>query len=520
MTVLGHIIKRAITLRHYLNYAGHQDPQYQNHELYSLLNKAQNTSFGKAYNFGDILDSRDYIAAFQQSVPIFDYDSIHQQWWHRALEGEADVAWPGKIKYFALTSGTSGAPNKYIPVSDEMISRIQRAGIKQIYSLAAFNLPPAMFQKGVLILGGSTQLTQKDHYFEGDLSGISAMQIPSWFQHFYKPGAEISAQRDWHSKLDEITKKAPEWDIGIVCGIPAWTQILFEKIIKKYNLKTIHDIWPNLSVYIHGGVSFGPYRRTFSRLVSRPLINIETYIASEGYIAFQKTPVSDMSLLLNNGIFFEFIPFNEHNFNQDGKPVSNPEVLSISGVEEGQPYALLLSTCAGAWRYLIGDVIQFTNVNTSEIIITGRTRHYLNVCGEHLSVNNMVQAIQMLEDQYNISIPEFTTVGVPWQGRFAHKWYIGTNDYESINTEKIRLELDQNLMKVNRDYSVKRSEPLKMPLLEVIPIHLFYEWLERRGKMGGQNKFPRVLNKTQLPEWEKFLEEKGIKVTKSIPNKG
>ncbi len=515
MAILGHIIKRAITLKQYFNPQRLDPIRYQKHELHTLLSKAQHTDFGKTYGFSDILQMNNPIRQFQKNVPLFDYDKIAEKWWHRTLKGEQDVTWPGKIDYFALSSGTSGAPNKYIPVSKDMVGAIQKAGIKQIYSLAAYNLPPLMFQKGVLILGGSTQLTQKEHFYEGDMSGISAMNIPSWFQHFYKPGKEIAAQKDWNSKLDEITKKAPEWDIGMVCGIPAWVQILFEKIIDHHNLNTIHDIWPNLSVYVHGGVAFAPYERTLNRLVARPLVNIETYIASEGYIAYQQKPNVDMSLLLNNGIFFEFIPFDDDNFDQDGMPVPNPEVLSIEDVEEGQNYALLVSTCAGSWRYLLGDVIQFTNVYDAQIIITGRTKHFLSLCGEHLSVNNMTEAVQMLEAPFCVSIPEFTTAGINADNRFAHRWYLGSKDYNHVNTERVRAKLDANLKKLNNDYEIKRAGPLKEPIVDIVPVSLFYEWMEHRGKMGGQNKFPRVLNKKQLSDWESFISAKGISLKKT-----
>lgn len=509
MAILGRIIKRALSLRQFFNPQRLDPINYQKQEFRTLLSKARHTEFGKTYRFSEILEMNNPLRQFQKNVPIHDYDSIYQQWWYRSLKGECDVTWPGKIDYFALSSGTSGAPNKYIPVSNDMVGAIQKAGIKQIYSLAAYNLPPQMFQKGVLILGGSTQLKQKDHYYEGDLSGISAANIPSWFQHFYKPGKEISAQKDWNTKLDEITRKAPEWDIGMICGIPAWVQILLEKIIQHHNLSSIHEIWPNLSVYVHGGVAFGPYKRALNRLMARPLVNIETYIASEGYIAFQQKPNADMSLLLNNGIFYEFIPFDDANFDQDGMPVSNPEVLTIEDVEVGQQYALLVSTCAGCWRYLLGDVIQFTNIRESQIIITGRTKHFLSLCGEHLSVNNMVEAIQMLEDQFDMSIPEFTTAGISKDSRFAHKWYLGGYDFEHINQERLMTQLDANLKQVNNDYDIKRGGPLKEPDVEILPVSLFYEWMENRGKMGGQNKFPRVLNKNQLPDWEQFITAKG-----------
>jgi len=282
MPILGSIIKSAIELRSKIPIESlkTQDPyKAQVRSLRKLLRKAQITSFGEEYGFQEILRQTDPVMSFQQQVPLHDYSTIHRKWWYRTLNGEAFVTWPGQVKYFALSSGTSEASSKYIPVTSDMLRAIQKTSIMQLLTLSKYGLPREFYEKGILMLGGSTQLEFNGTYYEGDLSGITAGNLPFWFQHFYKPGNRISKERNWTTKLDEIVKKAPEWDIGVICGVPAWLQILLERIIDTYNLKTIHDLWPNLTIYVHGGVSFTPYAKGFEKLLAKPLKYMETYLA-------------------------------------------------------------------------------------------------------------------------------------------------------------------------------------------------------------------------------------------------
>ncbi len=355
------------------------------------------------------------------------------------------------------------------------------------------------------MLGGSTHLNYNGTYFEGDLSGITTKNIPFWFQHFYKPGKRISKERDWPTKLNEIVAKAKRWDIGVIVGVPAWWQILIEKIIDHYQVNNIHEIWPNLSIFVHGGVSFKPYVKGFEKLLGKPITYIETYLASEGFIAFQSRPdTNSMQMVVDNGIFFEFVPFNSQNFDTQGQIVPEAQSVCIGEVEEGKEYALLLSSCAGAWRYLIGDVIRFTNLEKQEIIITGRTKHFLNLCGEHMSVENMNMAIKMIEDQLNIEIREFTVAGIKHGSMFAHKWFIGTDNKVDIND--IKEKIDENLKTLNDDYRVERIAAIKDVVVEVYPCSTFYNWMRLKGKEGAQNKFPRVMKDKMLEEWEKYLQ--------------
>ncbi|MEO5570821.1 MAG: GH3 auxin-responsive promoter family protein [Bacteroidia bacterium] len=505
MPLLGSIIKRGIELRHSVKIEWRSPERYQKRVLKKLLRKAQFTYFGQTYNFSDTVKSRNFVNKFRATVPVHDYNSIFSKWWNKCLHNEEDVCWPGRVNYFALSSGTSDSSSKHIPVTREMVKAIQKASVRQIVTLANYDIPESIFETGILMLGGSTHLQREGSYFEGDLSGITASQLPFWFQHFYKPGKKIAKKKDWNSKLDEITLKAKDWNIGVIVGVPSWVQLLLEKIIAHYNLKNIHEIWPNLTIYTHGGVSFEPYKKGFEELLGKPLVYIETYLASEGFIAFQDGPDSDMRLILNNGIFYEFVPFNEENFNSDGELIRKPKTLLLNEVVEGQEYALLLSTCAGAWRYLIGDVIKFTNKEKCEIKIAGRTRHYLSLCGEHLSVDNMNKAIEMVCDELNIGISEFVVSGIKHGSLFAHKWYIGTDD--EISETVLKVKLDEKLKILNDDYRVERISALKDVLVEVIPPRIFYSWMQKHGKVGAQNKFPRVMKKKQFDEWEKFAEK-------------
>jgi hypothetical protein len=477
----------------------------QKETLFKLLKTARDTEFGRDYRFADILKSGDLLHAFQQEVPVFDYEKIFFRYWHKLLEGKANITWPGHVKYFGLTSGTSNDSSKRVPITSDIIKSIRRVGIRQFISLAEFNLPRDFFGKSVLMVGGSTTLVKKENYYEGDLSGILAGRLPFWFGSFYKPGT-ISKERDWNKKLDKIVAKAPAWDIGGITGVPAWVQILIERIIKQYGLSTIHDIWPNLKVYTHGGVSFSPYRKSFDKLMGTDVFYLETYLASEGFLAYQRKKDHPMQLVLDNGIFFEFIPFNNQNFNSDGSVVDNPQVLLPEQVSENIDYAIVISTNAGAWRYLIGDTIRFTSAKDFEIVITGRTKHFLSLCGEHLSVDNMTCAIAEVSEKLKIDIKEFTVAGIPYNQLFAHKWYIGTNQHIP-DKEAFKQLLDETLARLNDDYAVERKAALSEVIIEVLPVEHFYEWMKMKGKEGGQHKFPRVLGNLH-DEWNAFVQSK------------
>jgi hypothetical protein len=473
--------------------------------LKKLLRKARFTQFGQKYRFDEILMGKHPGKKFQELVPTYSYNKIYKEWWHLTLEGKPDVCWPGKIKFYALSSGTSEAASKYIPITNDLLKGNKIVMIKQLLSLRNYvDIPVKSIGKGWLTLGGSTDLQKEAGYYAGDLSGITAKKAPFWFQPFYKPGKKIARQRDWNKKLEEIVAKAPEWDIGFIVGVPAWIQMCMEMIIERYKLNNIHDMWPNLAFFVHGGVSFEPYKKGFQRLLGKPITYIETYLASEGFIAYQdRQYAKGMRLVTNEHIFLEFVPFDHHNFDADGEMVANPQALMIHEVEEGKDYAILLSTSAGAWRYLIGDTVRFVDKERCEIVITGRTKHFLSLVGEHLSVDNMNKAIQLVSEEMNLCIPEYTVVGEPEGSFFAHHWYVACDDV--VSPQLLCEKIDEQLKRINDDYAVERRSALKNVYLDVLQEEQFMEFMRLKGKVGGQHKFPRVLKGKMLEDWKKFL---------------
>ena len=517
--VIGAIIKAAAEIKNIPVEIrqNHTDPiRAQRRELRKLLTKAQFTEFGKFYHFDEILLSRRIMDEFRKRVPVFDYNKMHDEWWYLNLQGKRNIAWPGKIKYFALSSGTSEAASKYIPVTKALNNRITRAGIRQLVSATRYDFPVGFYNRGVLMIGGSTDLQYNKEfgYYAGDLSGISAGKIPGWFEAFYKPGQKISKVKDWAEKMDLMVKEAPKWDIGVIVGVPAWVQILLERIVKEYQLKTIHDLWPNLMVYVHSGVAFAPYEKSFERLFGKKMVYIESYLASEGYIAYQvDLNKRVMQLLVDNGIYFEFVPFNEENFDENGNIVEHPKTLTLKEVEENVDYALLLSTCAGTWRYLIGDTIKFLTPEGPiygerprgvNIAITGRTKQFLSITGEHLSQDNMTRAVELTAEELGVDITEFTVAGIKHGTMYAHHWYLGCD--EPIDPQVALQKIDAHLCKLNDDYAVERTEAIKEIFIDVLPTQVFYKFMEEKiGKWGGATKFPRVLKGNRYEMWEDYI---------------
>lgn len=505
MAILGNIIKGVIELKDtFTSKTDHIEAQKNVLEM--LLKKAENTQFGKHYKFTEILESKNPDKNFAKTIPYFDYHKINDEWWHKLHEGEQDVTWSGKPSYFALSSGTTGKTSKRIPVTDEMIETIRQAGIKQVFALSNFDLPADFFEKEIMMLGSSTDLAERKDHLEGEISGISASNIPFWFRSYYKPGADIAKIDDWDQRVQRIAEKAEDWDIGALSGIPSWIELMLQKVIEYHNLENIHDIWPNLQVYTSGGVAFGPYEKSFNALMGKPVTIIDTYLASEGYIATQVHPdANGMQLNTDNGIYFEFVPFRPEFIMEDGSLDQNAPSITLQDVQANQEYVLLISTVSGAWRYLIGDTIEFTNIEEAEIKITGRTKFFLNTVGSQLSVNKMDDAMKELEEKFSTKIPEYTICAKRGEDEeFYHFWYLGSEN-QDLNTEEVANVLDESLKEANKNYKVARSKALKGVKVQIVAPEKFHDWSGMNKKKGGQVKMERVMNEEKFAEWENFV---------------
>jgi hypothetical protein len=509
-TILGSLIRRGIKFSNRFEVLrNHDAASLQRDTLRRLLTSAEHTAFGAHYRFERLLRYQDIAAAYADNVPTHDYDKLYDEWWHRAVAQEPDVCWPGTVRYFALSSGTSGAPSKYIPVTDAMTKSMQKAGRKMFFSLTRYDLPMSLFTKGMMMVGGSAALNVENGFYSGDLSGINANKIPYWLRRYYKPGVEIASIPDWNERIERIARNAHTWDIGFLTGIPSWIQLMLERVIEYQKIDTIHDIWPNVSVYVSGGIALEPYKQGMRRLFDRDIVYIDSYLASEGFIAFQNRPNSEqhaMAMILNNGIYFEFVPFDDHNFDGEGNLKPNHQTLSVWQVELGKDYAILMTTCAGAWRYLIGDTVRFTDLARCEILITGRTKHFLSITGEHLSVDNMNRAVQLTAADFGVAVREFTVSAAEYApGQFEHRWYIGCEP--SVDKVLFQDRLDNYLKAINDDYRTERGAFLRIRL-EVLPTDYFYEFQRLHAKFDGQAKFPRVMKNDRFELWENFLRSK------------
>lgn len=472
----------------------------QEKQLKKLLQKAKHTDIGKKYDFTKILKSDNPMDSYRKVVPVFDYNKIFAEYWHKTVEGQINVTWPGKITNFALTSGTTGAASKRVPVSKSALNSIKKTSIRQMLSLSNVDLPADFFEREMLFLGGSTQLKKFHDQYEGDLSGITTGNVPKWLSKFTKPEMEIRALEDWNDKIEEIVKNAPNWDLGVICGVPAWIQIMIDRILEHYNLESIFQVWPNLKIYVHGGVNFEPYRLRLNELFDEKVIYLDTYLCSEGFFAFQPAGGDSLQLLLKNGVYYEFLPFDEDHFDASGNVINHEGALTIDEVKKDVDYALLVSTNAGIWRYLIGDTIRFKDTDVYKIKITGRTKHFLSFCGEHLSVDNMTEGLTNIAFQHGLEITEFAVIGEHLEnGNFGHRWFVSCD--KEIDEATFMKELDQELCKLNADYTTERRFALEEVHLHAIPTEVFYDFMKKKGKYGSQHKFPRVLKDSLADEW-------------------
>ena len=508
MAFFGHVIKALIQTKHTLLPHEPKDPEAaQEDQLRDLLDTAKDTAFGKYYNFARILEAEDIREAYRKEVPIFDYHEMNEEWWKKQRH-DPDITWPGRPRFFALSSGTTGKKSKRIPVTDEMLECTQSVGRAQAECLANFDFDADLFEKDILMLTSSADLRERDGYKEGEISGINVSNMPEFMEGFYKPGLEIAQIDDWDERVQRIAEEAPKWDVGALAGIPSWMVMMLRKVIEHNNLKNIHEIWPSLSIYTTGGVAFEPYRQTFESLLDHPITIMDTYLASEGFFAFNARPdTMSMELALDHGMYFEFVPHDERGFDETGTLLKKPLVLDYRDVEEGVDYALLVSTPAGAWRYMIGDTIKFTDLKRMEMVISGRTKYFLNVVGSQLSEEKLNKAIAVLNEQTGATVKEFTVGALKREedGEYIHQWVVGLENGD-LDPARAREVLDEHLQSANKNYKVARQKALKDLRVRVEPADRLYAFLEQTKKKGGQIKFPKVMPEEKLRELLEFLQ--------------
>ncbi|MDZ4709387.1 MAG: GH3 auxin-responsive promoter family protein [Saprospiraceae bacterium] len=506
MSVIGKLLHTGIKLAPKHPLIQIPSNQQQIKTLHRLLKSAAHTAFGRRYDFRDLMRMKDPRKEFRTWIPIYSYESMVQNWWNRSRNDEPDVSWPGIIPYYGVSSGSVQSSSKYIPITHESLNAWNRCAQKLFSSLWAYpEITPSLLGKQALLVGGSSKLIKEGIHFYGDCSGIMAKNRPYWLRSLYKPDQQILEIPDWKDRIQAIARAALDWDIAFLVGNVAWVQLILEKIIEQYGLDHIHQIWPNLTLFSHSGIFFEPYRESFERTLQYPLIYLNVYSATEGVIAFQDRSIDgSLKLMLQHGIYFEFIPFNNDQFDDEGNLKSEfPECLPIEEVQENIPYALVISTTSGAWHYLLGDVICFTDKYQAKIKMIGRTKQNLNLTGEHLSEGNIRAAIQHVNQSYPYKIKEFCVIGEKSGTHFGHRWYLGMDTHGDPYV--LAQIIDHFLKKVNDDYAIQRQALLHQNAVDILPVNTFYLWLQERGKMNGQAKIPRILTGSLKESWMQFV---------------
>ncbi|RRO20876.1 GH3 family domain-containing protein [Flavobacteriaceae bacterium 14752] len=503
MGILGKIVKSAIEFNQKLNVKSKEVNAEQREELRKLLDQAKDTAFGQYYGFQQILESEDLIGQFQNSVPIHTYKSMN--FWWKQQQKFPNITWPGQPEYYAKTSGTTGNKSKQIPITNEFSESMRKVGISLATELPNFNVPREVFESHVFMLSSSSDLTlHKNGHLEGEISGINIHNFPDWYDYFYCPGKEIAAIDDWDERLQKIVEKAPEWNVGSAAGIPSWVLRVLQAVIKHHKLEYIQDIWPNFSVYVSGGVAFETYRKDFEKISKKELIIIDTYLASEGFFAYTIHPdTMAMKLATNHGYYYEFIPFDERGVNEMGEILEHPKIFDISQVNTKDEYVLVVSTNAGAWRYIIGDTIQFTNLTPHEIKITGRTKFFLNVFGSQLSEEKLDNAIVQVANELDVTVNEYMVAAIKDENH-KHQWVIVTDN--DIDNKKFVNLLDENLKSKNNNYKVARNKTIDKVELRIISKADYANYLEKTNKQGGQVKTQKVMKAEKMKEFLSFFD--------------
>ncbi|CAM1351701.1 GH3 auxin-responsive promoter family protein [Tenacibaculum insulae] len=466
----------------------------QDELLQKLLNIAKNTEFGKHNNFSSIKKYSD----FSKNVPIQKYESI-EPLIERCRKGEQNLFWPTPIRWFAKSSGTTNAKSKFIPVSDEALEDCHlKAGKDMLCLYINNNEETQMFTGKGLKLGGSTTIYEDNNSYFGDLSAIITENLPFWADFSSAPSSEVSLMAEWETKMEAIIDETINENITSLVGVPSWMLVLLNRVLEKTGKNNILEVWPNLEVYFHGGVNFNPYREQYKKLIPKKDFKYyETYNASEGFFAIQDVNNSEeLLLMLDYGIFYEFIPMTEYNG-------ENSIAIPLSEVKKGTNYAVVITTNGGLWRYLIGDTVKFTSTNPYRIKITGRTKHHINVFGEELIIENAEKALKAASIKTNANIKDYTVAPIFMVDKKsgAHEWII---EFSKPPKDLIYFTelLDNSLKAINSDYEAKRynNMTLAMPKIHQARENLFYDWLRKKGKLGGQHKVPRLSNKRDFIE--------------------
>lgn len=460
----------------------------QNELLLKLVQRARFTEIGKLYNFSGIRNYED----FARNVPLSCYEGSQPNI-ERGRRGESNIFWPSQIKWFAQSSGTTNARSKYIPVSPESLEECHYAASKDLLCMYLNNNPEAqLFTGKSLRLGGSKKLYESNGTSYGDLSAILIDNMPFWAEFSSTPGNEVSLMSDWETKMQAIVDETINENVTSLAGVPSWMLVLLNNVLDSTKGKTIFDIWPNLEVYFHGGVSFDPYRDQYKKLLPlNDFLYYEIYNASEGFFAIQdQNDSSELLLMLDYGIFYEFIPMETYN-------TPDEKIIPLSAVEKGKNYALVITTNAGLWRYKVGDTVRFTSINPYRIRVTGRTKHHINAFGEELIIENAEQALKKAAAITNSEIVDYTAAPIFMDGKSkgAHEWIIEFK-VKPTNAQIFNQVLDESLMEINSDYEAKRFNniTLNAPKIHIAREKLFYDWLKAKNKLGGQHKVPRLSN--------------------------
>lgn len=470
-----------------------------------LILAARDTEFGRTYEFKSITTADIY----RERVPICDYDSI-QPLISRLMSGEQNILWPSEIKWFAKSSGTTSDRSKFIPVSQEAMEECHFKGGKDLLSIYCNNHPETkLFGGKAIAMGGTHQIMEVNNdsfYYQGDLSAILIQNLPLWVEFLRTPGLSIALMDEWEAKIEKMASATMQHNVTNISGVPSWIMLLFRRVLELSGKSNLLEVWPDFELFIHGGVNFSPYQEQFQTLLPFSSVNyLETYNASEGFFGIQdRSSENDLLLMLDYGIFYEFIPMDRFTGNND-------QTVTLDQVVTGLNYAMIITTNAGLWRYLIGDTVMFTSLNPYRIKITGRTKHFINAFGEELIIDNSEKALSIACKRCHAIVSEYTAGPLYFEKdqKGAHEWLI---EFETPPEDLAFFTntLDNALKSLNSDYEAKRYHNLILgePVIRVVPPNTFYRWLKSKNKLGGQSKVPRLANNRI------YLEE----ILKMVPN--